>query len=46
MRKVSYFPGCTLKSQGKELEASAKASAKALGIELEEIEEWESETIA
>ena len=41
MRKVSYFPGCTLKSQGKELEASAKASAKALGIELEEIEEWQ-----
>ena len=39
--KVSYFPGCTLKNKAKDLDAYARASAKALGFELEEIENWQ-----
>lgn len=39
--KYSYYPGCTLKNKAQELDACARASAKALGIELEEIREWQ-----
>ncbi len=39
--KVSYFPGCTLKTTAKELDAYTRASAKALGVTLEEIENWQ-----
>ncbi len=39
--KYSYYPGCTLKSKAKELDAFARVSAKALGFELEEIENWQ-----
>jgi len=39
--KYSYYPGCTLKTKAKELDESARASAKRLGFELEEIEEWQ-----
>jgi len=39
--KYSYYPGCTLKTKAKELDASAKISAKLLGFELEELEEWQ-----
>jgi len=39
--KFSYYPGCTLKTKAKELDESARASAKKLGFELEEIEEWQ-----
>ena len=39
--KYSYYPGCTLKNKAKDLDAYARASAKALGFELEEIEEWQ-----
>lgn len=39
--KYSYFPGCTLKYKAKELDICARESAKALGCELEEIEEWQ-----
>ena len=39
--KVSYFPGCTLKNKAKDLDAYAYRSAEALGITLEEIEEWQ-----
>ncbi len=39
--KYSYYPGCTLKSKAKDLDAYARASAKALGFELEEIENWQ-----
>ncbi len=39
--KYSYYPGCTLKSKAKELDLYARASAKALGFELEEIENWQ-----
>ncbi len=37
----SYYPGCTLKAKGKDLEKYALLSAAALGIELEEIENWQ-----
>lgn len=37
----SYFPGCTLKNKAIELDAYARASAKALGFELEEIQDWQ-----
>jgi heterodisulfide reductase subunit B len=39
--KVSYFPGCTLKNKALDLDRYARDAAKALGIELEEIEEWQ-----
>jgi len=39
--KYSYYPGCTLRTKAKELDAYARASAKALGFELEEIEDWQ-----
>ena len=39
--KVSYFPGCTLKNKAKELDRYAYRSASALGITLEEIENWQ-----
>lgn len=39
--KYSYYPGCTLKTKATDLDAYARASAKALGFELEEIEEWQ-----
>ena len=37
----SYFPGCTLKNKAKELDICARKSAEALGIVLEEIEDWQ-----
>lgn len=39
--KYSYYPGCTLKNKAEDLDAYARASAKALGFELEEISEWQ-----
>lgn len=39
--KVSYFPGCTLKNKAKELDVYARSSAEALGVTLEEIEDWQ-----
>ncbi len=39
--KYSYYPGCTLKSKAKELDVYARASAIALGFELEEIKNWQ-----
>ena len=39
--KVSYFPGCTLKNKAKDLDAYAYAAAKALGVTLEEIDNWQ-----
>ena len=37
----SYYPGCTLKNKAKELDAYARASAKALGFHLEELTDWQ-----
>jgi len=39
--KYSYYPGCTLKTKAKDLDAYARESALALGVELEEIDEWQ-----
>ena len=38
---VSYFHGCTLKNKAKELDLYAYRSAQALGVTLEEIENWQ-----
>ncbi len=38
--KISYFPGCTLKTAAKNFEDSTLASAEALGIELIELPKW------
>ncbi|MCP4665436.1 MAG: heterodisulfide reductase, subunit B [Deltaproteobacteria bacterium] len=38
--KISYYPGCTLKTKGKNLEDAAIASMKALGMEVEELPRW------
>ena len=35
--KYSYYPGCTLRTKAKKLDDYARASAKALGFELEEL---------
>lgn len=39
--KLSYFPGCTLKNKAQDLDMYARKSALALGIQLEEIDEWQ-----
>lgn len=39
--KVSYFPGCTLRTKAKDLDFYARECAKILGIELCEIENWQ-----
>jgi len=40
MRRLLYYPGCTLKTSTTNFEASALASAKALGLELVELPRW------
>ncbi len=39
--KFSYFPGCTLKNKAQDLDRYARSSAKVLGIEMEELENWQ-----
>jgi heterodisulfide reductase subunit B len=39
--KVSYFPGCTLKTKAKDLDIYARKCAQALGVTLEEIDNWQ-----
>ena len=39
--KFSYFPGCTLKTKGKQLDTYGRRAAKALGFELRELDEWQ-----
>lgn len=39
--KVSYFPGCTLRTKAKDLDLYARKSAEALGIEMCEIKDWQ-----
>ncbi len=36
-----YYPGCTLRTKAKELDRKARLAAQALGIELQEIPEWQ-----
>ncbi len=38
--KVSYYPGCTLKTKARNLEDSAIAALRALGHELDELPRW------
>lgn len=38
--KISYYPGCTLKTKAKNLDRAAVASLEALGIEVAEIDRW------
>ena len=39
--KYSYYPGCTLSTKAKALDAYGRAAAKVLGFELEEIKDWQ-----
>ena len=39
--KVCYFPGCTLKNKAKELDLYARACAEALGVIMDEPDEWQ-----
>ena len=41
METFVYYPGCTLRTKAKELDSCARASAKALGIALEEPDDWQ-----
>ncbi len=38
--RIPYFPGCTLCTKAKGFDTSARASARALGIELVELPQW------
>ena len=37
----SYFPGCTLKTKGKDLDKWGRAAAEALGFTLKELPQWQ-----
>ena len=39
--KVSYFPGCTLRTKAKDLDRYARQCAALLGVELCEIPDWQ-----
>ncbi len=39
--KICYYPGCTLKTKAKALDRYARLSAAALGVEMEEMENWQ-----
>ena len=39
--KISYYPGCTLRTKAKDLDDTARLCAKALGVEMEEVENWQ-----
>ncbi len=39
--KVTYFPGCTLRTKAKELDKYAHAACEALGVELVEPDTWQ-----
>lgn len=38
--KVAYYPGCVSRSTGREMDVSTRAVCGALGIALEELEDW------
>jgi heterodisulfide reductase subunit B len=40
MQSYLYFPGCSLRTVAKDFDASAKASARSLGLELREMQGW------
>ena len=39
--KISYYPGCTLKTKAKDLDKTARLCANVLGVEMDEIENWQ-----
>ena len=39
--KVTYFPGCTLRTKAKDLDFYARKCAELLGVELCELENWQ-----
>ncbi len=41
MKTYSYYPGCTLKNNGAILDRYARESAKVLGFQLEELDQWQ-----
>ncbi len=41
LKKYSYFPGCTLKTKAKQLDYYARKCANVLGVELEELPDWQ-----
>ncbi len=41
MKKITYYPGCTLKNKAKNLDKAARLTAEKLGWSLEEIENWQ-----
>ena len=41
MKKISYYPGCTLKNKAKDLDRYARETLAVLGYELDEIENWQ-----
>ena len=38
--KISYYPGCTLKTKAKNLDRAAIAALEALGVEVQELDRW------
>jgi heterodisulfide reductase subunit B2 len=38
--KIGYFPGCSLLGSSREYDESMRASAKAIGLDLQEIPDW------
>lgn len=38
--KLAYYPGCVSRSTGKEMDLSTRAVCEALGIALQELEDW------
>jgi len=39
--EFSYYPGCTLKAKGKDLDIYARKCAEVLGVTMTEIEDWQ-----
>ena len=39
--KFTYYPGCTLKTKAKELDLYGRKSLEALGVDFEEVKEWQ-----
>ncbi|MBG7610525.1 MAG: disulfide reductase, partial [Anaerolineae bacterium] len=40
MKKYAYFPGCSLEKMALSYHKSALETTRALGVELEELEDW------
>ncbi|MHB8917911.1 MAG: CoB--CoM heterodisulfide reductase iron-sulfur subunit B family protein [Desulfocucumaceae bacterium] len=38
--KIAYYPGCSLEATAREYDQSSRAACRALGLELEELEDW------